>query len=500
MTDNKCRGYAGKVPVYCAHDKIIPVGDVKPNPQNPNQHPEEQIKLLAKIITKQGWRAPVTVSTLSGLVVRGHGRLMAAKYAGLEFVPVDLQHYDSTDAELADLLADNKIAELSEIDSKMLAEVFAGIDLDSIGVDITGYTEEEYEDIISALAGAAEDIDAGDFEEQQKGSLTDRFIFAPTTVLDARKGEWTARKDEWKSIGIESEIGRKEGLVITNVAMADPRFYDQKAAKEKELGRALTAKEFQENYYVAPETDNGTSIFDPVLCELCIKWFSADGSKVLDPFAGGSVRGVVAALSGRQYTGIDLRPEQIEANEAQWKNISKKYPGAVDPHWITGDSLKTIPTLDGKFDMIMSCPPYADLEVYSDDPADLSTMSYDDFLVAYREIIRLAVERLEDNRFAVFVVGEVRGKDGNYISFVPDTIRAFEDAGARFYNEAILVTPISGMRFRIGGMFTRSRKMGKTHQNVLVFVKGDAKIAAEYCGEVSVDLPAEYLDEEEETI
>lgn len=84
MQDNKrAKGEAGGIPVFCAFDKIVPVGEVKPNPKNPNQHPEEQIDLLAKIIQAQGWRAPVTVSTLSGLVVRGHGRLMAAIHAGL---------------------------------------------------------------------------------------------------------------------------------------------------------------------------------------------------------------------------------------------------------------------------------------------------------------------------------------------------------------------------------------------------------------------------------
>ena len=154
MDDLRCRGYAGKVPVYCAHDKIVPVGEIKPNPKNPNHHPEEQIELLAKIIKTQGWRAPVTVSTLSGLVVRGHGRLMAAQRLGLDCVPVDFQHYSCYDAELADLLADNKIAELAEIDNKMLAEVFQDIDPNAIDMDITGYTEEEYNEIVSALMDA----------------------------------------------------------------------------------------------------------------------------------------------------------------------------------------------------------------------------------------------------------------------------------------------------------------------------------------------------------
>lgn len=136
---------------FCAFDKIVPVGEVKPNPKNPNQHPEEQIDLLAKIIRAQGWRAPVTVSTLSGLVVRGHGRLMAAIHAGLSHVPVDYQHYDSEEAETADLIADNRIAELAEIDNKMLAELFGGFDAEAIDVSLTGYTADDVADITAAL-------------------------------------------------------------------------------------------------------------------------------------------------------------------------------------------------------------------------------------------------------------------------------------------------------------------------------------------------------------
>ena len=174
--EDKCRGYAGGVPIYCAHDKVVPIAEVKPNPKNPNQHPEEQIELLAKIIKTQGWRAPVTVSTLSGLVVRGHGRLMAAQFLGLDCVPVDFQHYSCYDAELADLLADNKIAELAEIDSKILSQVFQDIDSDAIDIDITGYSEEEYNDIISALMDATApepgDLDPEDAVEVQERAVS----------------------------------------------------------------------------------------------------------------------------------------------------------------------------------------------------------------------------------------------------------------------------------------------------------------------------------------
>lgn len=224
----------------------------------------------------------------------------------------------------------------------------------------------------------------------------------------------------------------------------------------------------------------GTSIFDPVLCELAYSWFCPPSGAVLDPFAGGSVRGIVAAVLGRHYTGVDLRPEQIEANEAQAREI---VPDNL-PRWIVGDSREAMP--DEQFDFVFSCPPYADLEVYSDDPRDISTMDYPVFLAAYRDIVAGAVQRLRLDRFACFVVGDVRDKKGFYRNFVADTIAAFQDAGARLYNEAVLVTAVGSLPIRVGKQFESGRKLGKTHQNVLVFVKGDPRKATQACGPVEI--------------
>lgn len=127
----------------------------------------------------------------------------------------------------------------------------------------------------------------------------------------------------------------------------------------------------------AQATGSGTSIFDPVLAELAYRWFCPPTGVVLDPFAGGSVRGIVAAALGRHYVGVDLRPEQIEANEQQWRDVSPRLmAGSPPPRWICGDS-QDIGTLaaDVAADFVFSCPPYAHLEVYSDDPKDLSTMA-----------------------------------------------------------------------------------------------------------------------------
>lgn len=219
---------------------------------------------------------------------------------------------------------------------------------------------------------------------------------------------------------------------------------------------------------------SGTSIFDPVLCELAYRWFCPAGGAILDPFAGGSVRGIVASCLGFAYTGVELRAEQVEANRAQ-AHIGT----GPAPVWLTGDS-RAIGTLaPGAYDMVFSCPPYADLEVYSDDPADLSTLPYEAFRADYTAIIAASCAMLKPDRFACFVVGEVRGSDGAYYGFVPDTVAAFRQAGLAFYNEAILITMAGSLPIRAGRQFNGGRKLGKTHQNVLVFVKGNAKRASQ---------------------
>jgi len=221
----------------------------------------------------------------------------------------------------------------------------------------------------------------------------------------------------------------------------------------------------------------GTSIFDPVMCELAYRWFCPPSGVILDPFAGGSVRGIVASYLGRTYHGVELREAQVMANLAQ-RDIAP-FP---TPHWYVGDS-KDIGEICGHVaaDFIFSCPPYADLEVYSDDPRDLSTMDYAAFVAAYSAIIAASCKLLKPDRFACFVVGELRDKKGNYRNFVGDTVAAFRAAELHYYNEAILVTAVGSLPIRTGKQFTAGRKLGKTHQNILVFVKGDGKKAAQAC-------------------
>ena len=207
----------------------------------------------------------------------------------------------------------------------------------------------------------------------------------------------------------------------------------------------------------------------PYLQNILLRTFNDEKIIIIiyDCFAGGSVRGIVAEKLGFKYTGIDLRDEQIEANKINADEIG------VEPTWYCDDSLNVDKYLkDGSIDMIFSCPPYADLEVYSDDEKDLSTMEYDKFREVYTEIIKKACNKLKNDRFAVFVVGEVRNKKGIYYEFVNDTIQAFKAGGMNYYNEIILANPIGTAPLRARNVF-KKRKIVKVHQNVLVFYKGN---------------------------
>lgn len=154
QTEAEPKAWADGVPVFCAHDAIVDVAKLVPNPKNPNQHPDSQIQLLGRIIRQTGWRQPITVSKRSGFIVKGHGRLAAALLEGMKEAPVDYQNYTSEAEEYADLVADNRIAELAETDNKLLADIFAEIDTGEIPMELTGYTEDEVEGLVTALSEA----------------------------------------------------------------------------------------------------------------------------------------------------------------------------------------------------------------------------------------------------------------------------------------------------------------------------------------------------------
>lgn len=231
---------------------------------------------------------------------------------------------------------------------------------------------------------------------------------------------------------------------------------------------------------LAAQPQSGTSIFDPVICELIYKWFCPANGLVLDCFAGGSVRGIVAAKLGLNYIGIELREEQVAANKEQAQEICKD--GAC-PAWVQGDAKECKKIAPGEYDFLFTCPPYYDLEEYSDLPQDLSSMSDAEFEASLASILLDACSMLKPDCFAAIVVGDCRDKKGYLRNFPGKVVQYFEAAGLRFYNEAIIVNAIGSLPIRAGRSFAKNRKLGRCHQNVLVFVKGDFAAAAAKCQE-----------------
>ena len=432
------------------------IKELIPYCNNSRTHSDEQVLQIASSIKEFGFTNPVLIDEQGGIIA-GHGRIMAAQKLKMDEVPTITLSDLSEAQKKAYIIADNKLALNSGWDDELLKielEQLKELDFD---LGLIGFSDDEL-----ALLMLGEDDPASSDDKPSDGSLADRFLIPPFSVLNAREGWWQDRKRTWLALGIKSEIGR-------------------------DIAPTSVPKDLPEGHYLAGRGNNeGGSIFDPTLCEIAYRWFSPVGGLILDPFAGGSVRGIVASKLGRQYIGVELREEQVAANKTQGDDLCSD----PMPVWHTGDS-RNIDRIcaDVQADMVFSCPPYADLEVYSDDPNDLSTLSYEDFKPAYFEIIDKACAQLKDNRFACFVVGDVRDKKGNYYNFVGDTVEAFRAAGLHYYNEAILVTSVGSLPIRAGRQFSIGRKLGKTHQNVLVFVKGDGKKATQACGDVDVHIP-----------
>lgn len=282
-------------------------------------------------------------------------------------------------------------------------------------------------------------------EENKKGKqiLRGKFIEPPFSVLDTKGGYWKERKKKWKEVGILSEVGRGDNLTGLNGFNNNSNYEKRKSY-------------------------TGTSIFDPVLCELMYSWFSEEGDSILDPFAGGSVRGIVAQKLNRKYVGIELRPEQVRSNNIQAIDI---FGRADKPIWINGDSNIILDSMNDKYDMIFSCPPYSDLEVYSDIDGDLSNMDYDNFIKNYDSIIKKSCSLLKDNCFACFVVGDIRDKNGYYRGFVADTIKIFNKYNLMLYNDAVLLENGLNTAAMRADKYMKSKKLVKVHQNVLIFKK-----------------------------
>jgi ParB-like chromosome segregation protein Spo0J len=191
------KAVADGVSVWCQHEALVGVDELKPNPKNPNTHPQRQIEMLAKNIRHFGWRHPITVSRRSGFIVAGHGRLMAAKHLCLKSVPVDFQDFASDADEMAVLVADNRLSEISggwdwSILKGELDAILDGgeIDLSHIGFEIEDIPSDDKE----KFGGDKDENSSGDKQKflrfgDRKVPIGDEEIVGMMSLLDRHMEE-----------------------------------------------------------------------------------------------------------------------------------------------------------------------------------------------------------------------------------------------------------------------------------------------------------------------
>lgn len=297
-------------------------------------------------------------------------------------------------------------------------------------------------------------------------TLADKYIVPPFSVFNTHQPYFRKRLRMWYDLGVVSKAGRSEHLSYDNRRM-------DKGNNEK---------------------SNGTSVFNPVLTEVIYKWFCVSRGNIYDPFAGGITRGAVASMLGYNYTGIDISTTQVECSEQQYEELKEQYDIKGRCNWYIADSSNMLDNTSNRltvhpntYDLVFTCPPYYNLEKYSNNENDLSNLcSYDEFIERYKTSLSFSNRYLKDDSFFVIVVSDVRDKKtGVYYPLVADTTKILQELGLKYYNEIILYNDTGNLAITSGNYLDRARKVGRQHQNVLVFYKGDTKNIKDKFGEVN---------------
>ena len=394
----------------------VAINKVFPNPSNPRTIKEGKFKKLVNSIQdfpEMLELRPIVVSK-DMEILGGNMRYRACKEAGLKEVYI-IKADKLTDKQIEEFIVKDNVG-FGEWDWDVLANDWDINELEEWGLDGFPFEQEP---------------------KEEHNKLQDTFVVPPFSVLDTKKGYWQERKKYWRNL-----IG------------------DEGESREGALAKGDTN--------IMAATNNGVSLLDPVLAEIANKWFGLDNCNTFDCFAGDSVFGYISDALGNTFTGIELRQEQTDLNNQRLKGSKSKY--------ICDDGQNVLKHIkEDSQDLLFSCPPYFDLEVYSDLKNDASNQKdYKDFLQILDNAFTGALKCLKDNRFAVIVVGDIRDKQGFYYGFADDVKNIFIRNGAKLYNEMIIAESIGTLPQRVG-RYMHNRKVGKCHQNVLVFYKGNPK-------------------------
>ena len=416
--------------------KNIKVKELLPNKKNPRKISKENLKKLKSKIERLGFHNPVKVDEKMN-ILGGNQRVKALLEMGaadLE-IPVMIPNRPLTKKEKDEIIITDNVSD-GEWDWDILKNEWNMDDLKDWGLDWDLPDDEPEKPTVDEYS-----------------SLQENFLIPPLSIFDTRKGYWQDRKRLWNSlIGDDGET-RKGALSLG--ALTEQTYISKKIKK--------------------------VSIFDATLAEIINRWFLPTEKRqynAYDPFAGDTVFGFVSSYLGNNFTGIELRKEQADINNKRVAGMTAKY--------ICDDGQNIAQHLEeNSQDLLFSCPPYFNLEKYSDLPNDASNQDYNGFINIIDNAFSGAIKCLKDNRFAVIVMSDVRDKNGFYLPICDDICKIFAKNGMKLYNEIVLINVAGTAQIRAARLMI-NRKVTRTHQEVLVFYKGDvSKIKNEF-GKIEV--------------
>lgn len=395
--------------------------------KNPRKISKENFERLKKSLqnNKEFFEArPIICSNRTGknIIIAGNQRYRAAKELGIKKVPCAIMTL-TEEKEKEINIRDN--VELGEWDYDILANEFNEEDLKDWGVNYNSI------DTVKEI------------EKQQKEEATNYlkndFVFTPFSIIDTTKKEWQERKHYWNILINDKGESRQSTLIDINVV---------------------------KNYFNRPNM-LGVSLLDACLMEMIFKFFAPyNNCNVFDTFAGDTVGGFVCSYLGANFTGIELREAQTKINNERIKEYKNS-------KYICGDGCEVDKYIENNSqDLYFSCPPYFNLEKYSDLENDLSNQkNYTDFIKMLETAFVKAIKCLKDNRFAIIVMSDIRDNQGNYYPICSDIIQIFLNNGCSLYNELILANSIGTLAPR-ARQIMKKRKIPRRHQEVLCFYKG----------------------------
>lgn len=208
------------------------------------------------------------------------------------------------------------------------------------------------------------------------------------------------------------------------------------------------------------------SVFPVPLAEWIILRYGGNlGGVILDAFAGGPPRALVASVMGYKYVGYEIRQEQIDENKKILTTL-----GLLDNVEYRNSSGITLDGDTNLYDMALTCPPYFNLEVYSDKIEDISNCKtyqlFDANMMACAEAHRKV---MKPGALVCIVVGNFRDKkSGELIDFRGDTVQNFKSAGFLFWQDVVLSKNFASAAVRAGNAW-KNKKLVPRHEHLLVF-------------------------------